>query len=265
MASLIGVYNYKGGVGKTTNVIQLGATLAGLGRRVLLVDADPQCNLTTFFAPTEEAEDTGEMDFGLPDGTILEDQLAQVNPTEIVTRVDHQDPSIYSLLRPIFDGEGGVNLDTPNLLDQTSVVNLFLLRGSAALIRFETRLAQAANAPAVSFHTRLLGAFRNSLLAIANQNQINHILIDFGPSSGIMNKVFVLSCDFILPPAFADYFSLSSIDGLLYSVLNDWFRWQQTTVGLQVQGRENLGQPHPFEFNGHLPRILPFLITSYKI
>ena len=47
------LFNHKGGVSKTTSTFYLGWMIAEMGHKVLLVDADPQCNLTALFLGEE--------------------------------------------------------------------------------------------------------------------------------------------------------------------------------------------------------------------
>lgn len=53
MARVVAIVNQKGGTGKTTTTVNLGHALAAAGRRVLLVDADPQASLTFYMGHDE--------------------------------------------------------------------------------------------------------------------------------------------------------------------------------------------------------------------
>lgn len=54
MGRVISIGNHKGGVGKTTSVINIGAGLSKLGNKVLLIDLDPQANLTQSLGQPEQ-------------------------------------------------------------------------------------------------------------------------------------------------------------------------------------------------------------------
>lgn len=63
---IFAVANQKGGVGKTTTAVNLGTALAAVGRRVLLIDLDPQANATTGFgvAPDPDVENSYDLLLG---------------------------------------------------------------------------------------------------------------------------------------------------------------------------------------------------------
>ena len=56
----IAFFNNKGGVGKTTFTFHLGYALEQIGKRVLFVDLDPQCNLTAHICSETLSKRLGE-------------------------------------------------------------------------------------------------------------------------------------------------------------------------------------------------------------
>jgi len=93
--------NQKGGVGKTTTAINLAATLAQSGERVLLIDLDPQANATTGLGVRVEAEDPA----------MLEVLLGETGLSEVVVPT----PVEGLLLAPSSRNMAGASVMLPDL------------------------------------------------------------------------------------------------------------------------------------------------------
>eukprot|EP00899_Mesostigma_viride_P019519 jgi/Mesvir1/27569/Mv07314-RA.2 len=299
---LIACYNYKGGVGKTSTAINLGFTLAEtLACRTCYVDCDPQCNLTTFFntqikkvedpneVRVEEAEDDKAAPISHRDCPTLdlfkvrEVRNKSFYPSGLCQQGSFDrngkefDNTIKKVLNAVFRGQSTPTglLEFATKKDEKGSNEyfgfkdgLFLLPGDKDLHHaLESRMQQArSNAQQRGQESSfwVLGGFRKALQDIGRTHNIEYMVCDFGPSAGVMNETLVGSCDYILPTFHADFFSASSVYGLLHSVIPSIIVNRQEMAEVEARNLPATDGYQPFRFNQSAPRLLPFLMTGFQ-
>lgn len=222
MVKVLSLYNHKGGVSKTTTTFNLAHKLRDRGARVLVVDADPQCNMTEIMLATEIAElDAASEDSGqeqsLPGTTLLQ------------------------ALKPRIEGTTSeVEIDKVELIEVKE--RLYLLRGDVGLSDIEDALSEAHSQRfSDKIHDkRTYVAIGDFLVRVAAARGFDFILIDVGPSSGAITRACFLACDGFFVPTVPDRFNVQAI-GTLSSIFDRWLREHKQivedfrTLGLPVR------------------------------
>jgi chromosome partitioning protein len=211
-------FNHKGGVSKTTTTYNLGWMMAQLGKKVLLVDADPQCNLTSLLL-----------------GDDFDDYY-----TNDITKFQN----IKDGVKVAFEGKPKP-IDSVSCFSPMQNKNLFLLAGHANLTEYDASLsfAQTSN-NAITALMNLPGAFNNLIIKTAERYDIDFVLIDVNPGlSAINQNLFTLSDAFIVPTN-PDPFSIMAINALS-NVLPRWVGWADRMKPLFADATYPLSDSRP--------------------
>lgn len=221
----LSVFNHKGGVGKTTLTMNLAAALAAEGKRVLVVDTDPQCNLTSY---------------------LIEDEVVD----RLLDEADSESGrTIWSGVQPVSEALGGVKRLSAI---ETGIGKLFLLPGDIRLSEFETDLtefwAQCFQRKPKGF--RGVTAISELVGHVVQQHRIDVVFFDSGPNIGPLNRVLLLDCDYFIVPVACDLFSLRALK-TLGRTLTQWIGEWETIADLAPEGMPLLrGRPR---FLGYVP------------
>lgn len=232
--NIISVFNNKGGVGKSTLTYHLGSALSEMGKKVLLVDLDPQSNLTLYGISETELEAIWEKeDPFIDDFSSAKKEMGNVK-FESFQKECH---SVHYLLKPVEDGESDEhNLSEPVILND----NLGLLPGRLTLHMFESKIAKQWSEAFLGEPQaiRTVTAIRKKCEEYANKYGYEIILIDTSPSLSALNKVIITTSDCFIIPCAPDMFSDYGIRNIGNS-LGVWGRELETMYSLLSDSKRN--------------------------
>lgn len=216
-------------MGKTTLTVNIAAALAKAGKRVLLVDADPQCNLTSY----------------LVEADVVSNWLDNSDSDNGVT--------IWSAIKPLAESTGLVKEIEP----VERLKNIFLLPGDIKLSEFEQELPQLWTD---CLQRKIRGyrgttAISEAVNFAATKVKADFVFYDIGPNIGALNRVILLDCNYFIVPAACDLFSTRALSTLGHS-LSSWIRdWQVVT---------KLAPDNVFLLPG-MPKFLGYVLQRFRM
>lgn len=193
-------FNNKGGVGKTSLIYHLAWMFSSLRKRVVIIDLDPQANLTAAF--------------------LDEDKI------ESIWNQQNVGSTIYQCVKPL---TGVGDIAEPMLLNIAT--DLYLLPGDVNLSGYEDTLsAEWPNSMGdnnLYRPMRILSSFWQVMQMAAQKVQADIILVDIGPNLGAINRSVLVATDYVVIPLGADLFSLQGLKNL-GPTLRSWKNlWQK--------------------------------------
>jgi chromosome partitioning protein len=197
-AKVIVLFNHKGGVSKTTTTFNIAWKLTQLGKRVLVVDGDPQCNLTNMFL--------GNRFFNYYENK----STSSANIKDAVSMAFAGSPRAISPINCVVNGKNE---------------KLFLIPGHMDLSEYESALSLALTSNnAIVTLQNLPGSFYELIKLCCGEYDIDYVFIDMNPGLGAINQSFFMCADAFIVPTNPDPFSVMALK-TLRKVLPRWKNW----------------------------------------
>lgn len=233
MAKKIALFNHKGGVSKTTTAFNLSWMLASKGHKTVVVDTDPQCNLTGLILGYKGASEL--------------EKFFQEEPNR----------NIKAGLSPAFESRPKA-LEPVECVAVNGVEGLFLLPGHVNLAEYEVTLSFAQELTGSMVTLQNLPGSINHLLEItASKYEAEFVIIDMSPSVSSLNQNITSISDYFIIPTSPDYFSVMAIDSLS-SILPRWRAW-----ALRAQSNPTL-QKADYPFPVVTPKFLGTIVQNFR-
>jgi cellulose biosynthesis protein BcsQ len=229
----IAFFNHKGGVSKTTSVFHIGWKLASLGKKVILVDCDPQCNLT---------------------GLLLNYDHSEEYPFE----KKGQALNIRDGLAPAFEARP-IPLSPVKLQAVKGCGGLYVLPGHVGLAEYESQLSIAHElSGSLAALQNIPGSLRWLIDLTANSVAADFVLVDMSPSLGAMNQNLLTTSDTFIIPTAPDFFSAMALRSLA-RVLPKWTAWSAKA------GKQPALQESAYPWPDKTPKYLGSIVQNYRI
>jgi cellulose biosynthesis protein BcsQ len=250
----ISVFNNKGGVGKTTLTFHLAYALAEMGIRTLIIDFDPQCNITIMGMDEETLHEIWEIEEPyVDDFQKARDRNARADNG--FKTVLGETRSIHFLLKPTEDGTA----ELPKLAPPFRLVkNLDLIPGRLSMHLYEDKISSRWSDvyQGDPLAIRTITNIRQLAERYAQEFGYQFVIMDTSPSLGALNKVIISTTDGFLIPCMPDMFSLYGIKNIGNS-LTIWKKQFDTIFQLLSKEKRK-------SFPVHFVRFLGFTIYNAR-